>query len=123
MIYRPDFMIDNIFLNLVKAGADVNIVYPEDKFKPAFKKDEVENPRYNPQGKYLCTPIITLIRLNPKNEIMRSNLIGLIEHKAKINIVDSDGRDPIMHAIMSNNEMVLTILLENKRSLEADTDC
>lgn len=48
MIYRPDFMIDNIFLNLVKAGADVNIVYPEDKFKPAFKKDEVENPRYNP---------------------------------------------------------------------------
>ena len=64
-----------------------------------------------------------MIRLNPKNEIMRSNLIGLIEHKAKINIVDSDGRDPIMHAIMSNNEMVLTILLENKRSLEADTDC
>lgn len=50
-------------------------------------------------------------------------MIGLIEHKAKINIVDSDGRDPIMHAIMSNNEMVLTILLENKRSLEADTDC
>jgi ankyrin repeat protein len=54
---------------------------------------------------------------------MRSNLIGLIEHGAKLNIVDSDGRDPIMHAIMKNNTMVVTILLENKRALQINQNC
>jgi ankyrin repeat protein len=68
----------------------------------------------------MCTPIINLIRTNPKNEVMRSNLIGLIEHGAKINVTDSDGRDPIMHAIIKNNIMVVTILLENKRALKVN---
>jgi hypothetical protein len=38
---------------------------------------------------------------------MRRNLIGLIEFGAKLNVVDSDGRDPIMHAIIKDNQMAL----------------
>jgi len=51
---------------------------------------------------------------------MRQNLIGLIEHGAKLDIVDSDGRDPLMHAIMNNNTMVVRILLENKKALKVN---
>lgn len=51
---------------------------------------------------------------------MRNNLIGLIEFGAKLNVVDSDGRDPIMHAIMKNNVMVLRMLLENKQQLHSN---
>ncbi len=49
---------------------------------------------------------------------MRNNLIGLIEFGAKLNITDSDGRDPVMHAIIKDNEMVLKMLFENKKSLD-----
>lgn len=66
--------------------------------------------------------MINLIRLNPKNEILRANMIGLIEHGAKLDVLDSDGRDPIMHAIMKNNTMVVTILLENKRALKMNPE-
>jgi ankyrin repeat protein len=45
---------------------------------------------------------------------MRNNLIGLIEFGAKLNITDSDGRDPVMHAIMKDNTMALKMLFENK---------
>jgi len=48
---------------------------------------------------------------------MRNNLIGLIEFGAKLNITDSDGRDPVMHAIMKNNAMALKMLFENKSKL------
>jgi len=52
---------------------------------------------------------------------MRNNLIGLIEGGAKLDIADSDCRDPIMHAIINNNAMVLRIMLENKKELRFDT--
>ena len=94
---------------LVKAGADVNVVYPEGSYKPALKDEDLEEEHlasYDSK-KYYCTPLINLMRLNPTNEIMRNNLIGLIEFGAKLNITDSDGRDPIMHAIMNDNAMVL----------------
>jgi len=44
---------------------------------------------------------------------MRSNIIGLMENGAKLNIVDSDGRDPIMYAVMQNNKETLKMLLDN----------
>lgn len=75
---------------------------------------------YDPKGKYYCTPLINLIRQNPKNDVMRANLIGLIEHGAKLDIVDSDGRDPIIHSVIINNTMVLTIMLENKKALKVN---
>ena len=117
--YHPVFKHENIFLLLVKAGADVNVVYPEAHYKPALKEDELEEDHlgsYDPSGQYYCTPIINLLRLNPQNETMRNNLIGLIEFGAKLDITDSDGRDPVMHAIMKDNTMALKMLFDNKSS-------
>lgn len=114
--YNHTFEIDNIFLSLVKNGADVNFVYPEDEFKPALRDEEVEDlESYDPNGKYHSTFLINTIRRQPSNEILRNNIIALIEYGAKLDIVDSDGRDAIMHAIINNNEMVVKILLENKK--------
>ena len=106
-----------LFSVLAKSGADVNCVYPEESFKPALREEEVINWSYDPRGAYRCTPLINLLRQNPKNEVMRQNLIGLIEFGARLDVVDSDGRDPIMHAIITNNAMVVKILLENKGNL------
>jgi ankyrin repeat protein len=39
--------------------------------------------------------------------------MGLMEYGAKLNITDSDGRDPLMYAIMNNNEKVVKMLLDN----------
>lgn len=70
--YNPDFPnLFNIFTRLLKAGADVNVLYPEEKYKPAFKEDEVDGQQYDPKGKYFCTPLINLIRLNPTNVVLR----------------------------------------------------
>ena len=116
--YNPALKIENIFYLLVNAGADVNVVYPESHYKPALKEEDLDEANfdtYDPKGDYFCTPLINLIRLNPQNETMRNNLIGLIEFGAKLNVTDSDGRDPIMHAIMKNNVMVLKMLFENKK--------
>jgi len=110
-----------MFSLLAKSGSDVNFIYPEEIFKPALKEEEVHDPNYDPKGKYYCTPLINLIRQNPKNEIIRQNLIGLIEFGARLDVLDSDGRDPIMHAIINNNTMVVKILLENKNNLHYNT--
>lgn len=108
--YDPFFKAENIFILLAKAGADVNFVYPESHYKPALKEGEIDVKylhTYDSKGKYHCSPLINLLRLNPADEVMRINLIGLIEFGAKLNVVDSDGRDPIMHAIIKNNQMAL----------------
>ena len=66
--YHPAFKQDNIFLQLVKAKADVNFAYPEKLFKPALKEEELDEDHfesYDTKGTYMCTPLINLIRQNP----------------------------------------------------------
>jgi hypothetical protein len=42
-------MWENIFYLLVKNGADVNFIYPEDAYKPALRDEEVEDlANYDP---------------------------------------------------------------------------
>lgn len=121
--YNPTFKHENIFYLLCKAGADVNIVYPENLYKPALKEEDLDEDQleeYDPKGQYYCTPLINLLRLNPQGETMRNNLIGLLEFGARLDIVDSDGRDPVMHAVIKDNEMVLKMLLENKKALKVN---
>lgn len=63
--YHPVFKHENIFLLLAKAGADVNIVYPEGHFKPSLREEELEDDAlgsYDPTGQYYCTPLINLLR-------------------------------------------------------------
>ena len=121
--YNPVLPGENIFLLLAKAGANLNHSYPEKDFKPGFKDEDLDEQwmdTYDPKGNYMCTPMINLVRKNPKNEVLRNNLIGLIEYGAKLNFTDSDGRDPIMHAIIHNNTMVVRLLLENKKALNVN---
>jgi ankyrin repeat protein len=119
--YNPVLLFENIFMLLVKSGSDVNFVYPEELYKPAFKDEElIELDDYDPNGKHYSTPLINVIRNNATNEILRNNIIGLIEYGAKLNVLDSDGRDPIMHAVITNNTMVVKILLENKKVLNVN---
>lgn len=54
---------------------------------------------------------------------MLENVIGLIENGAKLNVVDSDGRDPIMHAIMKDNIPLLKLILDNKKTLFVHKEC
>ena len=51
------------------------------------------------------------------------NLIGLLEFGAKLNVVDSDGRDAIMHAVKQNNMELLELLLQNKNVSSLDKNC
>ena len=103
----------------------MNVIYPENHYKPALKEEDLMEDHlgsYDTKGQYYCTPLINLLRLNPPNDTLRNNLIGLIEFGAKVNFTDSDGRDPIMHAIMKNNIMGLRMMLENKQSLHPNLD-
>jgi hypothetical protein len=121
--YNPQFIQENIFYLLVKNGADVNFVYPEETYKPCFKEEEVDEQHmhnYDPKGPYHCSLLVHLVRQNGENEQLRNSLIGLIEFGAKLDVVDSDGRDPIMYAIINNNTMVVKLLLENKKALKVD---
>lgn len=66
--YHPAYKHENIFYLLCKAGADVNVIYPEPHYKPALKEDDILEEymdSYDPKGKYHCTPLINLLRLNP----------------------------------------------------------
>lgn len=49
-------------------------------------------------------------------------MIGLMEYGAKLDVQDSDGRDPIMYAIITNNQMVVEILLNNTKALRINTE-
>jgi len=122
--YHPVFKRENVFYLLCQAGADVNIVYPEETYKPDLKDEELDEDQlgaYDPKGQYYCSPLINLLRQNPQGEVMRNNLIGLLEFGAKLDITDSDGRDPIMHAIIKDNVMVLRMLFENKKTVKFNT--
>lgn len=119
---------NNIFPLLVQHGADVNFVYPEDSFKPAFTEDQIGKDKlaqgYDPKKPYKCTILINMIRQAPSFEmVIRNNILGLLESKAKLNVVDSDGRDALMHAIISNNEALVKMLLENRKVGIIDTQC
>ena len=51
--YHPVFKRENIFFLLCQAGADVNVVYPEEIHKPALKEEELEDDhlgQYDPKG-------------------------------------------------------------------------
>ena len=116
LYYNLGALSDNMFLALVKAGADVNIVYPEETYRPAFTEEEVDDMNYK-TGKtdYRCTILIHTIRQNAKfKDIMRKNILGLFQHGVTLNIVDSDGRDAMMHAIILNNKDLVQLLLDNK---------
>jgi len=59
--YDRQKQIKNIFMFLVKAGADVNFIYPDKLYKPDLDPDNVEED-YDPKGTYKTTLLINVIR-------------------------------------------------------------
>lgn len=91
----------SMFLLLARNGADMNVRYPEESF-PDDKN-------------YKCSIIINIIRHAAIDmEYMRPNLQCLFEFGAKLNVVDSHGRDALMYAIMHNDFELVRFLLNNK---------
>jgi hypothetical protein len=79
LFFSQTLYMDNIFATLVGHGANVNIVYPEIIYKPAFTEEDVEDESYDPKAIYKCTPLINVIRQNAKfKDVMRENVMGLI---------------------------------------------
>lgn len=115
--------IHHIFSVLCKYGADVNFVYPEKTFKPGYKQEDVDDEDYDPKGQYKTTFLINVIRqcTDPKMKI--ENIIGLIENGAKLNRVDSDGKDPIMYTIQQNDIDTLKMFLDNKNQVHVNKEC
>ena len=105
---------------MVAHKADVNIDYPESLRTPAFTKEEVEeeDENYNPsKDAYKTTLLINVVRHNQKyKDVMRENVLGLMSFGARLDIVDSDGRDPLIHAVIHNNENMVKLILDNKQS-------
>ena len=99
---------DEIFELLAKHGADMNVVYREKTLKSDFG------------GEYRCTLLLNLIRQLAHTEcaadtsILRSGLLGLMHFGAKLNITDSDQRDAMSYAVMSNNTDLARYLIQNK---------
>ena len=63
---------------------------------------------------YKCTILINVIRnlahiTNQEqfNQKVLPNVLGLLKVGASLNIADSDGRDCIMYAVMSNNNLLV----------------
>ena len=67
----------------------------------------------DPQN-YKCTILINVIRhlahiTNQEqfNQKVLPNVLGLLKVGASLNIADSDGRDCMMYAVMSNNNLLV----------------
>lgn len=63
---------------------------------------------------YKCTILINVIRnlthitdQKEFNQRVLPNVLGLLKVGASLNIADSDGRDCIMYAVMSNNNLLV----------------
>lgn len=73
--------------------------------------------RVDPQN-YKCTILINVIRnlahMTDQQEFnlkVLPNVLGLLKVGASLNIADSDGRDCMMYAVMSNNNLLVQLLL------------
>lgn len=106
---------DRILTLLIDKGADINQLYFEDSFEPAF---DLKRSGYGKQ--YKTTILINMVRqLLKKGEVDQTNLLinnlqGLLRKGALFKQLDSDGRDALAYAIMANNSEVLQLIFANQ---------
>ena len=86
-----DFANKTIYQLLIRAGANVNIVYPEDSHrKKPLKKDNKEAKSAEEEKEYKCSILINYIRHNHlKMEDMVCTLSYLMTNGATFDVVDS----------------------------------
>jgi len=95
-----EFESNSMFLLLAKNKADMNVRYPEDSFH---------------ELNYKCSLVINIVRhLAIDMEFLRPNLQCLFEFGARLDVVDSHGRDALMYAIMHNDLELAKFLINNK---------
>ena len=91
---------------LANNGADLNIVYNEKTIEPEFSKT------------YNCPILINIVRqqahLFSSESNLRPGLLGMVHFGARLDIPDSDGRDAMSYAVMSNNSNLVKFLIQNK---------
>ena len=112
---------DRIFALLKQNGADVNQVYPESEFEPAYAKNQsLLLPGIKYEGKqYRTTMLINTARQLLKSgnaadeSTLLDNLQGLLKQGAKLDVSDSDGRDCMAYAIMANSLRLVQFLIKN----------
>lgn len=118
---------DPIFEALAKKGADMNALYPEEEFKPAYQGELLDQVAKDVQGSYdrehyLSTVLINLVRqlsrAKGENDVnrLRHGIMGLLEFGARLDVADSDGRDAMAHAVMSNNLALVELLINNREA-------
>ena len=103
------------------AGADVNIVYPEDshRLKP-LKKNKEQDVEDDEEKNYKCTLIINYMRHNHlKIEEMLNTLNYLLRFGAKLDVLDSKGLSIMIYA-MKHNSMELVTFLSNNEQFNID---
>jgi ankyrin repeat protein len=117
---------DPIFEALANNGADLNLLYPETDFEPAYKEDTQSLQKgtiadqYD-KSVYKTTILINLVRQlagsgdKQDEERLTASLIGLLQRGARFNISDSDGRDAMAHAILNNNLGLVKFLIANRQ--------
>lgn len=116
---------DPIFEALMTAGADVNLLYPEPDFEPAYK-GEIKSLMKEHSAKYDESVYKTTILINMVRQLADSgeeedearlvaNLRGLLQRGAKFNVHDSDGRDAMSYAVLNNNLGLVKFLIANGR--------
>ncbi len=128
---------DPIWLQLLKHGADCNVVYPEDSHKSS--KDGLKIPALLSNKKkrasatsevsketqssddYRCTILINYVQHDELSEDqMLSTFRTLSHYGAQFDPVDSKGLTVLDHAIMKNNDAIARFILINPSGLSVD---
>ena len=127
-IYSPiTGVYDPIFEGLAKRGADMNAQYPEEDFKPAYGGELLDQVSEDLQGSYnrdhyRSTVLINLVRQlarqggDADQSRLRHGIMGLLTQGARLNVRDSDGRDAMAYAVMSNNLTLVEFLISNREA-------
>lgn len=102
----------------------MNHIYPETEFKPAYKDGsndqmQIDSKDVESQDPYICTILINLVRqmASAKEEDdqkkLHQGIMGLLQYGARLNAVDSDGRDAMAYAVMNNNVALVELFIKN----------
>ena len=103
----------------------MNILFPDNNFKPEYvgskKVDLLPELEYDDKI-YQTTPILKVVRslchelASSSQRVLQNNLMGLLNHGARFNVLDSENRDAMFYAIQANNEELVDFLLKNQSS-------
>ena len=103
------------------AGADVNIVYPEDSHKEKNANRKESSKADDEEKEYKCSLLINYMRHNHLSlEKMVCTLSYLMGHGARFDVLDSEGLNVLIYAIKHNGSELVQFLLDSKGTHKLD---